>query len=117
MVSLCPFGARGFKSHSRRQPRPDVLFVFLVSCGFCVTGVSCMLPFVVTGCRMAGLGWFLACLRVLGLDWGFPGSGKSPWKALENWLGWLVSESGLILGYFLFRRHARTAAIPGHVLP
>src|SRR5207247_10577055 len=23
-VSLCPFGARGFKSHSRRQPQDDI---------------------------------------------------------------------------------------------
>jgi len=27
MVSLCPFGARGFKSHSRRQPRPAFRFL------------------------------------------------------------------------------------------
>lgn len=60
-----------------------------------------MLPFLVGGCCLAVLGCFLACLSVLGLDWGFLGSWKSPGKALENWLGGLVSESGLILGFIV----------------
>jgi len=37
-----------------------------------------------------------------GFGLGFSGVVESPWKALENRLGWLVSESGLILGYFCF---------------
>jgi len=59
-----------------------------------------MLPFLVGGWCLAGRGLFLACLVVLGLDWGFLGLGKNPGKALENRLGGHVSESGLILGDF-----------------
>jgi hypothetical protein len=50
---------------------------------------------------LAGWGLFLACFSVLGLDWGFRGWWKSLGKAVENWLGGHVSESGLILGCFL----------------
>jgi len=54
-------------------------------------------------CPRLVFGWsglFLACFSVLGLDCGFLGLGKSPGKALENWLGEYVSDSGLILGFF-----------------
>jgi len=60
-----------------------------------------MLPFLVVGLHRAGRGWFLACLLVLGLDWGFQGSWKSLGKAMENRLGGTELKSGLILGYFL----------------
>jgi hypothetical protein len=49
---------------------------------------------------LAGLGLFLACFSVLGVDWGFLGLWKSLGKALENWPCGTVSESGLILGCF-----------------
>jgi len=65
-------------------PKPNISgFGFSLS-RFYGSGVFCMLPFLVVGLHRAGLGWFLACLRVLGLDWGFQGSWKSPEKAIEN---------------------------------
>ena len=56
--------------------------------------------FLVGGRCLAGQGLFLTCFSVLGLDWGFLGLERSPGKALEYWLGGVVSESGLILGDF-----------------
>ena len=66
-----------------------------------VRWLPCGLPFLVRGQCLAGWGLFLACFSVLGLDWGFLGLGRSPGRALENWLGGRVSGSGLILGCFL----------------
>jgi hypothetical protein len=63
--------------------------------------VFCMVPFVGNGWRRAGRGLFLACLRVLGLDWDFHGLRKTPAKAMENRLGGTELKSGLILGSFL----------------
>ena len=81
------------------------------------TRLPCGLPFLVRGQCLAGWGLFLACFSVLGLDWGFWGLGRSLGKALENWLGGHVSDSGLILGCFLESgyEHARTGPWPGLV--
>ena len=85
MVSLCPFGARGFKSHSRRQPRPA--FRFLVR-SFSLRGFAsrecfaCFLFFLVVVVWLVGAGfWLVSGFRV----WigNFLGRGKAignPWK-------------------------------------
>jgi len=74
-LACAPLGLVG--SNPTPGANQDQLFVswFEVSpCGFCVTGVFCMLPFLVRGRCLARRSWFLACFRVPGLNWNFLGS-------------------------------------------
>ena len=94
----CGEGLRGFESHPPHHRTADHSllrgFQHLTPRGSRACFLSC-------GWRgLAGRGLFLTCFSVLGLDWGFLGLGRSPGKALEYWLGGVVSESGLILGDF-----------------
>ena len=92
----CGEGLRGFESHPPHHRTADHSSGFqhltprgsracFLSCGWPVFGWSGFVSYLFF-CSGSGL--------------GFLGLWKSPGKALENWLGGAVSESGLILGDF-----------------